>query len=163
MGTKTQNTPTSLSNLCFHPDLLGFLFSSVEKASSDPFKSSSKHRFFQISKCFNHQVSRNFLFTRLRAKEACCHEEEPLHVFKKRLTSLFEVNLPEATSLHAWMAEKTLVSSGNSFMLREICGDLVRHGVVLCVKFGLIRKHECSKLVNKRNQHTDIKWPSGLP
>lgn len=48
---------------------------------------------------FNHQVSRNFLFSaRLRAKDACCHEEEPLQVFKKRLKSLFEVNLPEAAT-----------------------------------------------------------------
>lgn len=51
-GKNMQNTLTSLSNLYFHPDLLRFLLSSIKKVCSDPFKSSSKHRFLHISRWF---------------------------------------------------------------------------------------------------------------
>lgn len=105
-----QNTTTNLGNLYVHPNLLGFHPSNDTnnnfRVSSFPpsrkfvpthSKAAANIDVYTFPGDFNHQVSRNFLFSaRLRAKDACCHEEEPLQVFKKRLKSLFEVNLPNS-------------------------------------------------------------------
>ena len=97
---RLKKTRINKSDKSVHPNLQGFnptprifevyVFPPFGKA----FKSSKQNlntNFHIVSK--KYQVSRNFLLTRLRAKEACCHEEELLQAFKKRLKSLLEVNL----------------------------------------------------------------------
>lgn len=152
-----QNTLTSLSNLYFHPDLLRFLFSSIKKVCSDPFKSSSKHQCLHISRWFQ-PPSFKELFVQ------CKIESKGRLLPWRRATT----GLQEKVEVSVWGKP----ARGRNFMFgwrRKFRFDWKYIALCYrdlwwpkCVELELIRKHECSKLVNKRNKHTDIKWPSGF-